>query len=885
MVDLQLNDIQGNILRGYNFAAGVYTLVSFDSESGPNSERGRSERGRRLLRTFVPELTTARDWGNTAPEVAVNVAITFKGLQALGVDSETLSALPEAFQADISDRARRLLGDVGESDAKDWETGRPSNSKEPIGSPNGHLLIMFAAGKRRAAQPADGTENGKPPDSANERKPDTDPETALKERIDKLDTRLAKFKATVVHRQPVKALPGNREHFGYSDGFGQPAVEGTTGNRPGQGTPVANIGAWDDVKAGEFILGYSDEADETLSGAGAWLQRNGSYMVYRKLYQKVDEFDRILTDTARHYLKGSGPEVSDPAAKELIAAKVVGRWRDGIALELDPKRLDRLATEQKPLGDLETVSHPTIDNDFRYGSDGAGFDCPRGAHIRRANPRDGGGALGTQRHRILRRSMPYSDGPGQCGLMFICFQADLERQFEFIQRKWLNDGDAIGLGDDPDFLVGRGGSQGQARLTIEGDNPLFLTRSADLVVTRGCAYLLTPGKAALDRLSQPRVLDRLRREPAGHGEVIPPDEAQAIGRIVTSVTDEMKASYAASRPARRGQHPKSNGFVKACLIISGAQVPVDLRHGIFDTGGGDQRYEALVRFSASHASLRSDVKKDAHGMAIKVLGVLGDKVLGDQAIERATQDFVMVNHPAFFIRDAAALVDFAKIVTTTGTIRHLRRLTAIARVLRYYLAPGRGSWRWRGLHNLYAVTGHRVANPLTVTYWSQTPYALGPHVIKFAARPEADDATKAEPVENYDGLEEAVAVSLRPSDARFRFALLAQLQSDPNLMPVEDPTVIWRTDDAPLRQVATLEISHDPDVLSQRRRNHGERSTFSPWHSLPAHRPLGGINRVRRSVYLESSRLRHRLDGIVYEEPKAATPPEAGSEGGPSAAS
>jgi hypothetical protein len=194
----------------------------------------------------------------------------------------------------------------------------------------------------------------------------------------------------------------------------------------------------------------------------------------------------------------------------VVAAKLMGRWRDGVPLELSPTRADLDA-----LAARADVDPP---NDFRYlPHDADGNRCPLGAHVRRVNPRDALGFEGrlTARHRLLRRGLPYGhplpeEGEAEAqdrGLVFVGCNADLERQFEMMQQQWCNDGDAFRLGDARDFFVGGPGGSDLVTIPVEGGCPVFVERSADLVVTRGAEYLFAPGIGALRRLAAGVVWD------------------------------------------------------------------------------------------------------------------------------------------------------------------------------------------------------------------------------------------------------------------------------------------------------------------------------------------------------------------------------------------
>ena len=173
-------------------------------------------------------------------------------------------------------------------------------------------------------------------------------------------------------------------------------------------------------------------------------------------------------------------------------------------------------------------------------------------------------------------------------------------------------------------------------------------------------------------------------------------------------------------------------------------------------------------------------------------------------------------------------------------------------------------WRLRELVNMLGATQRRVENPLRIQYWSQTPSALGPHAVKYTAMPRASNrpSTVDRQAENY--LELAMAEELSSSDACFDF--MVQLQADEHATPVEDPTIPWSERVSPFNAVATIRIPRQ-EFGSDEQKQFAENLSFTPWHSLPAHRPLGGINRVRRATYEAISRFRHERNGEPRAEP------------------
>ena len=462
-------DIQGNILAGYSFDHALFVVLRVTDP----------EAGRRWLGEYVDQVTTAvrLDRRGRETEATVNVAFTYDGLRALGVSAGVLECFPDDFRQGMAARAH-LLGDDGANAPARWELGiRP-------GDP--HVLVTLTAKEGDVLAAARG---------------------AIAERAagERVGVHIVHEVSTSVIKDPNRATVA-REHFGFADGLAQPSIAGRARHRPwrrvgptarpGQGTPFRMPGAralprWKPLAAGEFVLGYRDEAGLVAGARGGRLApflRNGSYMVVRKLRQDVALFNR--------YMDAAAGSDGDP---ELLAAKVVGRWRDGTPLVKSPAA-PPARTREEP------------DNNFRYGKDPYGFGCPLGAHIRRSNPRDslGFGHRLTARHRIIRRGMPYgpppADGPGtrkedgiERGLMFVCYQASIERQFEVIQGRWLSDGDAFGLGDERDFLLGGGDPVG--KMTLQGEPPRILAPRRSFVLNRGGGYFFAPGIAALRALA------------------------------------------------------------------------------------------------------------------------------------------------------------------------------------------------------------------------------------------------------------------------------------------------------------------------------------------------------------------------------------------------
>jgi Dyp-type peroxidase family len=450
------HDLQGNILAGYGLDHSLFMVFRIADPAA----------GRTWLGELAGQVTTAVPFGASKPASTLNVAVTHEGLAALGVPDGVLASFPDDYRNGMAASAERL-GDSGADAPAQWEPGlRPG---EP------HALVTVTAQEQADldARRGEVERRASPPDSG----------------------------IQLVHEQlasVIRAREGDgvaREHFGFADGFAQPSIAGVAAHdpklkvgptpRPGQGTPTGS--GWQDLAPGEFVLGYPDEAGVVAERPADALRANGSYMVVRKLRQDVALLHRFLHDAAGN----------DPEGANLLAAKIMGRWPDGTPLALSPDKPAPAAKDGTP------------SNDFLYGKDGQGLRCPVGAHIRRANPRDALGFEGrlTSRHRIIRRGMPY--GPASAdpsvddgidrGLMFVCYQASIARQFELIQGQWISDGDAFGLGADRDFLLG--GEDPRGKMVIPGDPPRLLGPRHSFVTNRGGGYFFAPGVAALKALA------------------------------------------------------------------------------------------------------------------------------------------------------------------------------------------------------------------------------------------------------------------------------------------------------------------------------------------------------------------------------------------------
>ncbi len=209
------------------------------------------------------------------------------------------------------------------------------------------------------------------------------------------------------------------------------------------------------------------------------LGRNGTYAVYRKLAQDVVAFRRFVREEGR----------ADP---DLLAAKMMGRWPSGAPLVLAGQA-----------DDPDLAADPRRNNDFDYVGDRLGYRCPRGAHVRRAHPRKD--PLTERRHLLIRRGLPYgralADGAPEDGadrgLVGVFLNASIERQYEFVQRVWINSPRFDDLQNDPDPITGPGGGD----FSWQGRPPRRLRGLPRFVTVRGGEYFFVPSITAMRFLS------------------------------------------------------------------------------------------------------------------------------------------------------------------------------------------------------------------------------------------------------------------------------------------------------------------------------------------------------------------------------------------------
>ena len=436
---LEVHDIQGTVLNNRPMPYfGTYVVFRINEADAALT----------LLRRLIPRVSSAADWAAPKVDAWLNVVFTWEGLRRLGLSQDILDGFPVEFREGMAARSA-FLGDVGRSAPAAWDFPHGNNGF------HAGLLIMASTAESRDAKLAIG------------------------------HSALAGLKGVeVTARLEVGVPPTLREHFGFADGISRPFIEGQGGEPlPGQGTPM---------KAGEFILGYENELGQLATGPGPEaLWRNGTYIAIRKIYQDVAAFRRYLRVCA-----------TDSAGQEMVAAKMMGRWRSGCPLALSPDA-----------DNPGIVADPRRNNDFAYFDDDRnGQKTPVGCHIRRVNPRDGlqDTMAYARLHRLLRRGAAYGpmlpedvtedDGQDR-GIVLALINANPGRQFEFVQSQWVNDGDFVSQGRRTDPIVGR---RDHSDDFAYPEKPVRrrLTGLPEFTATRGGEHVFLPGLGGLRWLAE-----------------------------------------------------------------------------------------------------------------------------------------------------------------------------------------------------------------------------------------------------------------------------------------------------------------------------------------------------------------------------------------------
>jgi Dyp-type peroxidase family len=430
--ELEREDIQANVLSSPAWKRAEYRFLTIED---PKAFRPAILR---LLESGDHDFITAQGFEDARKDRSLsrsmNIAFTWSGLERLGIAKEYLNGMPLAFRQGMAARAD-ILGDVGE-----WA---PDKWQGMLGHCEIHVLIATFS----MADDVDDywrevltcAREGTKPDG-----PSIFPGCRM----------IQKESGERLWRDGYPVEP-----FGFRDGIGQPNVEGIDDHKASKQAPIA---------PGEFILGYADiDGNDQIAKdfVGQFcrdLCLNGTYMVFRKLEQNVAAFKGAT---------GDGD----------LGSRLFGRRKHGGSL-----------ADDRPISNSNHGSpEPRVLDNFDYGDDPDGKKCPFGSHARRTNPRN----EEARRHRIIRRGIPYKEGDEE-GMLFVCFNARIDSQFEFLQSEWCKKGDFLGsFTEARDPIVGGGGVFFDPKHSV----PLLVE---SFVTLKGGEYFFMPGMRALDHIAQ-----------------------------------------------------------------------------------------------------------------------------------------------------------------------------------------------------------------------------------------------------------------------------------------------------------------------------------------------------------------------------------------------
>ncbi|NKC17206.1 MAG: peroxidase [Gammaproteobacteria bacterium] len=534
--ELNLNDIQSNVTRAYgrfNFPFARYFFLHIEETAA----------GRAFVDQVREKVNTAARWTpESRPQVTLNIGFTFLGLLRLALPTRSLQGMPAEFIDGMKARAF-ILGDRDEgkvsADDEGWcahwdPIWRANRSGQGQGEDVHVWISMNAQAEPWSDRPVKALEA------------QTD---WLRERCAALGNKVRilatngpngdqEYQAANVVFETLpddKKIPTRKEHFGFTDGIGDPVFEGQIPAAE-MATRVVGRGKWMDQESGwvplatgEFILGHPDESQELPPAAVPEdLTHNGTFMVYRKLHENLGSFRQVLDEEAARYGTVMGVEADE--AKETLMAKMAGRWPDGVPLSRVPTyeawktfRETKGFCATEPLKRVEAYEayFKSIEpSDFRYGDDMEGIKCPLGAHLRRVNTRDyldpsnrpdGANPAATtqlnKRRRILRRGLPYGptalgegDDTTEQGVIFMAICANIFRQFEFVQQQWIQYGLDFNLGNHTCPMLGN--HTHHKRYVIpaapaSGKPPYVMSNLKTFVETRGGDYFFVPSLTAL----------------------------------------------------------------------------------------------------------------------------------------------------------------------------------------------------------------------------------------------------------------------------------------------------------------------------------------------------------------------------------------------------
>ena len=340
------------------------------------------------------------------------------------------------------------------------------------------------------------------------------------------------------------------------------------------------------------------------------------------------------------------------------------------------------------------------------------------------------------------------------------------------------------------------------------------------------------------------------------------NEAETNAGLIEQLGKISQTTFENSGHAIRSVHAKSHGVLRGKIEVLD-KLPPALAQGLFAKPG---TFPVAMRFSTLPGDILDDSVSTPRGLAVKVIGVEGTRLPGSES--DVTQDFVMVNGPAFSAPTAAKFLGSLKMLaSTTDRVEGLKQaVSAVARGTESVIEAFGGK-----SPTVITMGGQPETNILGETFYSQVPILYGDYIAKFSVRPIFDLSLLTDAPIDTDGhpdvLREAVSDYFATKGGEWEFRV--QLCTDLETMPIEDASVVWPEETSPYIPVARLTVEPQPSWDPAMVAAIDEGLAFSPWHGLAAHRPLGSVMRARNETYTKSVEFRAKHNGCPIHEPKA----------------
>lgn len=435
---IELHDIQAIILRERPLPYhGVNVFLEMQD----------GQSGKAFLKELLPYITSAKNWWDS-DDAWLSVAFTYEGLKKLELPATTLESFPDAFKKGMAARNQKLM-DINENAPEKWEAAFKDSRN--------HIAVSIVA----------------------KSKAELDAKRQIAQHILSNHAGI-KLRFQADFDTPIE---GNFNHFGFRDGISNPEIEGS-------GAEQLNSKERP-IKAGEFILGYINEAGNHYPMPQPFeFARNGTFVIFRKYHSHVAAFNKYLSEQAK-----------SKDEQELLAAKIIGRWRSGAPLNMCPFK------DNATLG-----ADITKNNDFDFSNDQSGKLVPYSSHMRRMNPRNSKMAVmsDVNLHRIIRKGVGYGpalpngstkDDGKERGLYFVAFSAKAMETLEFLQKEWVNNGNFVSLKNERDPMIGL--NEGKGTFTMPGDPlPKRFIGMPTFNTLMGGMYLFMPGINAIKWMSE-----------------------------------------------------------------------------------------------------------------------------------------------------------------------------------------------------------------------------------------------------------------------------------------------------------------------------------------------------------------------------------------------